>query len=250
MRKSVFYDRLFSFISFLFLSLLAVFSVFVFDVSDFKNEIIRTIFIVFNCISAVITFFTIFKYKKAIHGVIYYIEGFLILFCGHPLIAIFFYFIGLFLFFTTNCSFIRTFLFNAVSIFLWFLSVIINTVNNLELMFIAFFSSIFIFSLYFYSYQKLERIFIPELNELRELKNIPFPIVNSKLYLSKFDLKEVQKKLLYDYIVKDLKYKELAEKHFLSISTVKSEMSSICEYFSCESADKLKKMLSHFDIRL
>lgn len=249
MRKSVFYDKLFSFVSFLFLSFIALFSVVIFEATDFKNEIIRNIFFVFNCLSAIITLISIFSSRKAIHGYIYYIEGILILFCGYPLIAIFFYFMGLFLLFTTNCSFVRTIVFNVSSIFIWFLCVIINTIYDLKLMLISISISVFIFSLYLYFCQKLERIFMPELTDLREVKKIPMPIVNSKLYISKFDLTERQKKILYDYIKNDIAYKNLADKYYTSISTIKNEMSEVSEYFGCDTSDQLKKLLSHFDVR-
>ena len=248
MKKSVFYDKLFSFISFIFLTVITIFALFVFDEESFKTQIIRYIFIIFNGISALLSFITIFKSQKYIYGAIYFIEGIIVLFCGHPLLALFFYFVGLILFFTTNCPFIRTILFNTISVILWLSCLIINTFSNLKEMLFSIVSSLFVFSLYFYSYQKLERFFIPKLTELREMKKLPLPIVNSHVHINSFDLKEKQKYLLYDYTKNGMLYKDLADKYNMSVSAVKTEMSNIFDYFNCESSDELKKIFAHFDV--
>lgn len=113
--------------------------------------------------------------------------------------------------------------------------------------FVALFTSVFYgaFFICVYKYLKAEFCIIPANVSDHEL----FHTTKGKsLSLKTTGLSERQINLVYDYLNENLSYKDLSEKYFISISTVKKEFSSIFHIFKVDNINELKMLLLQFQI--
>lgn len=114
---------------------------------------------------------------------------------------------------------------------------------------VALTTSIFYLAFYFWIYTMLKAqlsCFIPaNVSENEALANKKHGDI---IKLSDYGLNERQTQLVIGYIKQNLSYKDLAEKYFLSISTVKKEFSDIFKIFNVAKVEELKMLLLQYQI--
>ena len=110
-------------------------------------------------------------------------------------------------------------------------------------------SSAFFFTFCFWIVQLLKQQFscyIPK--NVTENKVLSKYKPGDSVSLSKFDLTDRQKAFILDNLHNNFSYKEISEKHFVSISTVKKEFSDVFKIFSVEKLEELRILLLQYQI--
>lgn len=201
-------------------------------------------------------FFTIlwlinFFLKKTypIQVAILYIEGIVTLLIDFKVLGTFLYsavFVVLFCnkFFIKNTG--KKLLFLCSS---WFLAVFSLIPFGLDRFIFTMLITFFFSGFYFHIYKLLESklsIFIPV--KADKTKTIQLPNRGCELNLSDYDLSERQIKILKEYVSQKSSYKEIAEKFFYSISTVKKDMTTIFSIFGVKNKNDLYFLLSQYKI--
>lgn len=79
--------------------------------------------------------------------------------------------------------------------------------------------------------------------------SIQLPKAGDTVYLSNFTLSQRQINILYEILVKNHSYGEVAIKFNLSLSLIKKEMSGVLLYFGCKNLSSLKLVFSQFSIK-
>lgn len=69
-----------------------------------------------------------------------------------------------------------------------------------------------------------------------------------KLKLSDYNLTDRQQKFVVENLHNSLSYKEISEKHFVSLSTVKKEFSDVFKVFNVEKLEELRILLLQYQI--
>lgn len=107
-------------------------------------------------------------------------------------------------------------------------------------------TSLFFFAFYFYVYKKLETLLVP-LVPVKPLKSdIKLPLKGTTLHLSKYGLTERQIDFVMEYLVSQKTYKELANQFFVSVSTVKKDMTEVFEIFNVQNIKDLHILLLQY----
>ncbi len=97
---------------------------------------------------------------------------------------------------------------------------------------------------------KLQTILPLIQQELYISKDISLPKTGEVMHLKDYDISERQRMILYEVIVNNKTYGEIAIKNNLSLSLVKKDMTGILEYFGCKNASSLKIVLNQFLLSL
>lgn len=71
----------------------------------------------------------------------------------------------------------------------------------------------------------------------------------SVIYLSEYDLSQRQKNFILDFLHDKLSYKDLSEKYFVSISTVKKEFTEIFKIFEVTKIEELHILLLQYQVK-
>lgn len=98
--------------------------------------------------------------------------------------------------------------------------------------------------------RKLQDILPLIQQELYISKDVPLPKAGEIMYLKDYDISDRQKMILYEVIVNNKTYGEIAIKYSLSTSLVKKDMAGILQYFGCKNASSLKLVLNQFVLSL
>lgn len=119
---------------------------------------------------------------------------------------------------------------------------------GIDRMILAFSVICFISTFSYWLYIKLKiqlKSFLPEkvINS-----KISLPIQGSELNLRNFGFTERQISILKEFMNFELTYKKIAQKLYLSTSTVKSEMSKIINYFDVKNAENLRILLIQYTL--
>lgn len=113
--------------------------------------------------------------------------------------------------------------------------------------FVALFTSFFYgtFFISIYKFLKSEFCLVPaNVTENEILKTVR----GKTLSLSDFKLSERQINLVYDCLNDSLNYKDLSEKYFISVSTVKKDFTDVFHVFNVDNLNELKMLLIQFQI--
>ena len=109
--------------------------------------------------------------------------------------------------------------------------------------------SIFCFAFYMWIYYtlkaKLSCLFPKNVRENDTIKGKP---AGSVIKLSDYNLSERQKNLLLDHLYNKLSYKDLSEKYFVSISTVKKIFADIFKIFNVSNIEELRILLLQYQV--
>ncbi|MCR5607276.1 MAG: hypothetical protein K6F69_10740 [Treponema sp.] len=88
----------------------------------------------------------------------------------------------------------------------------------------------------------------PLLPAQSEEAKIKLPQIGGTLRLAESGLSERQTKLIFDFINYNSTYKELSDKYFISISTVKKDMAQVLKLFGVKNNDDLRHLLSQYTL--
>ena len=108
--------------------------------------------------------------------------------------------------------------------------------------------SAFFAGFYAYIYKKLEG-YISVFAPIKSIESESLPEKGTLLNLADYGLTERQVKLVEDYMDHRLSYKELANKYYISISSVKKDMVSVFVKFGVKNINELYIVLSQYIIK-
>lgn len=206
---------------------------------------------IINGLSTLICFILFFtKENFYLHSLVLFVQGICTVLTGYELLGAFLYsclFIILFCnkFFVTKTKFKFTFL-----CVCWGLALLGLIPFGWQRFILEVVISLFFAGYYAYIYKKLESflsILVPAKNTSAPLQGLPER--GSEIDLSTFDLSDRQIKILKDYMDNKLSYKEISEKYYISISTVKKDMADIFCKFNVKNINELYFLLSQFVIK-
>lgn len=97
--------------------------------------------------------------------------------------------------------------------------------------------------------RKLKHIMPLIQQELFISHDIQLPQPGEIMHLTRYDLTDRQRMILFEAVVNNKTYGEIAIKSKLSLSLVKKEMTNITQYFGCKNINSLKIVLNQFEIQ-
>ena len=115
---------------------------------------------------------------------------------------------------------------------------------------LAFAESVFFLAFYFCIYKKLEDMLssiAPVLNSVKP--KITLPEKDGILHLSTLGLDERQQNFIFDNLTTDASYADLSEKYFVSISTVKKEMSAAFHIIGVKNLEEMRMLLLQYRVK-
>lgn len=130
------------------------------------------------------------------------------------------------------------------------LSIGLSYTYGIPTMVIMFGSTIFFFTFFIWIYIELKAklsCLIP--TEVRENQLLGKIKPGSEVHLSDYGLTERQRTFILEYLNNDLSYKDLSEKFYVSISTVKREFSDIFQIFGVKNIENLHILLLQYQIK-
>lgn len=246
------FERVVSITGFLFL-LVAVASAFYFD-GDRKSIIeyvadSKIVLISIHSLCAAISFFLIFKPNARAMIFVLMTESVLTMVTNYEQLGIFFFYASVILLLSKN-MFTKHVKGRMVLLFsVHLISIILTFTHGWAYTFVALGTTAFecVFFIWIYKILKTKlSCFIPTtVSENTVLSNYKQGDV---VKLSAFPLSDRQKDFIYDNMHSNLSYKELSEKHFVSISTVKKDFTDIFQIFGVTKLEELHLLLLQYQV--
>ena len=109
---------------------------------------------------------------------------------------------------------------------------------------------LFMLAFYYAVYSKLKELLAPLLPVQAEEATIKLPAVERTINLTDYNFTERQQKLIFDFMQYNSTYKELSDKFYISVSTVKKDMAEILRLFGVKTSEELRQLLSPYEIVL
>ena len=114
--------------------------------------------------------------------------------------------------------------------------------------FLAFATLLFILVFCRLVYEYFKDLLAPLLPSQSSEAKIKLPQIGGTIKLTECGLSERQVKLLFDFINYNSTYKELSDKYFISVSTVKKDMAEVLKIFGVKNNDELRQLLSQYTL--
>lgn len=134
-----------------------------------------------------------------------------------------------------------------ISLAIHILSLLITFFDSWTYGLVYLFASMFMLFVFCWFYELLKirfSCFTPAtVKENSVLSNVKH---GSNIFLSDYGLSERQINFIYDYINNDLNYKDLSDKYFVSISTVKKEFTDVYKIFNVTKLEELHILLLQY----
>ena len=127
------------------------------------------------------------------------------------------------------------------------ITLILSYTHGITYMFISISYSIFCFAFYLWIYFSLKAklsCLIPQ--NVRENNAVIGKPAGSAISLSDYDLNERQRMFVLENLQNKLSYKEISEKYFVSISTVKKNFAEVFKIFEVSNIEELRLLLLQF----
>lgn len=177
------------------------------------------------------------------------IESFLTIVTNYEQLGIFFFYASVILILINEQFSTKSFKKIIVLSVFHFISIILMFTHGWPKTFVALFTSLFYATFFICVYQFLKTQFCILPANVTDHKLLKTDR-GEKLLLSdpKFKLTERQINLIYDYMTENMNYRDLSEKYFISISTVKKEFSSVFHIFEVDNISELKILLLQFQV--
>ena len=131
-----------------------------------------------------------------------------------------------------------------------FLTICLTYTHGFKNMFVSMGYSMFCFAFYLWIYSLLKAklsCLIPK--NVRENNTVIGKPAGSVISLSDYNLNERQRTFLYDHIHNRLTYKELSEKYFVSLSTVKKIFADIFKVFNVSNIEELRILFLQYQVK-
>ena len=129
------------------------------------------------------------------------------------------------------------------------LTLILTITNGIRYMLVDISYSIFCFAFYIWIYYtlkaKLSCLFPQNVRDNNTLKGKP---AGSKISLSDYNLNERQRTFLLEHLHNKLSYKDLSEKYFVSLSTVKKIFADTFKIFNVSNIEELRLLLLQYQV--
>lgn len=247
--KKMTIERVVFLVSFLFIS--AAFVLTLFNPEDPESLIpySKYVVLVVHGICALTCLFLVIKPVFSLSILVLLIESFITLNITYEQLGVFLFYVCYILLFC-NGSLVHKFVTKTFFLFLFHLISLLGVISHgITKFVIAFGSSIFFLVMLLWIYNILKVRFsciIPSAVTQNSLLKNKQP--GSQLILSEFELTERQKNMILDNLQNNLSYKDLSEKYFVSLSTVKKDFSEIFRVFSVAKLEELHLLLMQYQV--
>lgn len=187
------------------------------------------------------------KYDFRLQFLLFQIESILTILTGFQSLGIFFFYTSTFISYINNYANKRT---KKILIFCFIIhiaSLLYTMKQNWAEAIIYLLGSIFVLFCFLWFYELLQSkfsCFVPSTVTENEVLNKAVP--GSRIYLSDFGLTERQINFVYDLMNLQLTYKDISEKYYVSLSTVKKEFSDVFKIFSVTKLEELHILLLQY----
>lgn len=246
-------ERVVSITGFLFL-LIALASAFFFDgdrrsiIEYFADS--KIVIISIHAVCALTSFVLIFVPNAHVMIYVLMTESILTVLTDYEQLGIFFFYASVILLLSKN-MFTKHVKGKMILLFsIHITSILLSYTHGWAYTFVALGTSLFQFVFYIWIYKILKTklsCFIPtSVTENTVLAGIK---PGSELQLSSYPLTERQIALVYDNMTSNLSYKELSEKHFVSISTVKKDFTEVFQIFGVSKLEELHLLLLQYQVK-
>lgn len=191
--------------------------------------------------------FSIIKPKMKILASILLIESFITILTAYEQLGIFFFYAAVVLLLIHEQFSKKSIIKAQILLVFHFIAITLMFTHGWSKTFVAYFTSIF-YATFFYcifTYLKSEFCILPANVSQNNLLRVGR---GNKINLSEYKLSERQINLIIDTINENLSYKDLSEKYFISISTVKKDFADIFKIFEVTNINELKILLMQFQI--
>lgn len=191
--------------------------------------------------------YSIIKPKMQILVSILLIESFLTILTAYEQLGIFFFYAAIILIIIYDQFSKKSVVKAHILLIFHFIAITLMYTHGWSKTFIAYFTSFFYATFYscIYKYLKSEFCIIPANVSENNLLKVGR---GNKINLSEYKLTERQINLIIDTINLNLSYKDLSEKYFISISTVKKDFAEVFKIFNVTNINELKILLMQFQI--
>lgn len=205
---------------------------------------------IIHAISLVLALFCIIKPEFKIQFAIMQLESVLTIVTNYEHLGIFFFWSSVFLLTVLEYPNKKISRLLFISLFFHILSLIGVYPHGIEKTIIAAVSSVFYGSIFFWIYEVLKirfSCFTPaKVSENSTISKLPKGAV---LNLSDYKLSERQINFVLDNITNNLSLKDLSEKYYVSISTVKKEFREMYQIFGVTKLEELHLLLMQYQIK-
>lgn len=203
-----------------------------------------------HVVTSIVLVFLIFKENLFIKFALFQIESCVAIYTGFEAIGMFLFYSSIFIiyifYFSSNNNFFHILGFFILHIFF----LIIDPSASFETKCINIPSTFFMMFMFIYFYEILQdkfSSFVPKAIVLSSNINDKNP--GDIVKLSDYKLTERQINFVYDYIMDNLTYNDLAKKYFVSLSTVKKEFADVYKILGVSKLSELKILLLQFKIQ-
>lgn len=213
--------------------------------SLFSSILIPSIHIIMSIILLIL----FFKDNLIIKFIVFQIESCVAIYTGFETLGTFLFYISIFLLFIFNFTDKKQFIKFSFLLIIHIFFLIIDPFANPYIIFINILSSFYMMFMFIYCYELLQNkfsSFIPKAIIVNS--NISDKKPGDIIKLSDYKLSERQINLVYDYLIKSLSYKELSEKYYVSLSTVKREFTDVYKIFGVNRLEELHILLLQYTI--
>jgi len=243
------YDRLVFLVSFIFIG--AAFIVTWFAPVDplciFPHS--REVVLVVHGICTLTCLFLVIKPVFQVSVAVLLVESFITMNITYEQLGIFLFYVCVILLFAQR-KLVTHFVLKMVLLFTYHLAGLFCILSHgLDKFIIAFGSSalFFVVSLWLYDILKAKvACFMP--TTVKDNSVITGKQLGSKISLSEYKLTERQKDMILDNIQNNLSYKQLSEKYFVSVSTVKKDFSEVFQVFEVTKLEELHLLLLRYQV--
>lgn len=191
----------------------------------------------------------LFKYDFRLQFLLFQIESIITILTGFQSLGIFFFYSSTFISYINNFSKKRTKKILGSCFFIHIAAILYTIKDGWAEAIIYLLGSIFVLFCFLWFYEILQSkfsCFVPSnVTENQLLKNIQ---PGSKIFLSDFGLTERQINFVYDFMTSQLSYKDLSEKYYVSLSTVKKEFTDVYKIFNVTKLEELHILLLQYVI--
>ena len=130
------------------------------------------------------------------------------------------------------------------------ITLLLTYTHGVKSMLVAMGYSCFCFAFYFWIYRILKAkfsCFIPK--NVTNNKTITGKAAGSVISLSTYNLNDRQSSFVLENLYNKMSYKEISEKYFVSISTVKKEFAEVFKIFNVSNIEELRILLLQYQLQ-
>lgn len=201
----------------------------------------------FVCI--ILSIYLLFKDNLKIQVLVLQIESIISLLTNFEIFGIFLFHSSVFFLYINyfNSSKLNKY---AVYLFIFHFIMVLHTHSRgIDLMIVYFFISLFMYFVFYYFTELLKEkysCFVPK--AIKTNSNISDLKPGSVLKLSSLNLTQRQIDFIYDFVINNMSHKQLSEKYYVSISTVKKEFSDLYKVFGVTKLEEFHILLLQYII--